>query len=372
MANTADALVVGGGIIGLSIAHRLATSGLEVAVLDRGDAGLASPAAGGMLSTPLHNGDGEAFLELCLQSRRLYPELVQTLREQTDIDVEYLPWGALELLSSAEQRAERSGQVAELRKLDLGFELVDAAELRKLEPQLCEQPFGAVLLSDDHHLNNEELLRALRQACLRLDVRVHERCEVRRLLRKGDHVLGAETSQGYFTAAEVVMAAGCWSGALMEGVGLALPVRPVRGQMLAVRSELSVRHILYTHDGYVVPRLSGELLVGSTLEEAGFRVANTLAGVASLSAMALRLSPSLAEAEISRTWAGLRPGTPDGLPLLGRCAGVRGLIVATGHYRHGILLTPITARLVAELLLEGTTSIDLTPFSASRFDPPAA
>jgi glycine oxidase len=367
MANTADVLIVGGGVVGLAVAHRLALSDLEVAVLDRADPGRASPAAAGMLSTPLEAAEGEAFFELCLQSRRLYPELVQTLREQTDIDVEYLPWGALHLLRDEAERAAWTERVAELRKRDLGVEMLGAADLRSLEPQIGDFPHGAVLLSEDHHLNNEELLRALQQACDKLGVRRTAGVEVRRLLRKGDHVLGADSSAGAFTAAETLVAGGAWASGLLETAGLKLPLRPVRGQILALRSELVVRHVLHDREGYLVPRLSGEILVGSTLEEAGFRVANTLEAVGRLSRLALGFAPVLGAAEVSRMWSGLRPSTPDGLPALGRFSGVKGLLVAAGHHRNGILLTPVTARLVADLLLEGGTSLDLSAFSPDRF-----
>jgi glycine oxidase len=342
---------------------------LEVAVLDRGAAasGQASAAAGGMLSTLHQDPKQAAFFGLCLESRRLYPELVQTLREQTDIDVEYLPWGALELLATEQQRAGWAERIGELRKRDLGIELIDEPELRKLEPRLGSFPHGAVLVSDDHHVSNEELLRALRQACDKLGVRRHEPCEVRRLLRLADHVLGVETSEGYYTAAETIVAAGAWSAALLRGVGLELPLKPVRGQILALRSELVVRHVLWLEHGYLVPRFSGELLVGSTLEDVGFRVANTVGGLERLVRLALQFCPALEAAEVSRQWSGLRPMAADGLPVLGRFGAVKGLLAATGHYRDGILLTPVTARILAELLLQGSTTLDLGEFSPDRF-----
>jgi glycine oxidase len=367
MANTADVLVLGGGAVGLACAHRLAMSELEVAVLDRAAEGSASTAAAGMLATPLEMSEGEAFFELCLQSRRLYPELVQLLRERTDIDVEYLPWGTLQLLPDEAARSRWTKRVEELRKRDLGVEILDAAELRTLEPQLGDFPCGAVLLSEDHHLNNEELVRALGQACDKLGVRRFQGVVAHRLLRKGDHVLGADSSGGTFTAAETLLAAGAWSASLLQSAGLSLPLQPIRGQMLALRADLVARHVLYDGDLYLVPRLTGELLIGSSLEEAGFRVANTVEAIGRLAGAAMRFSSALGTAEISRLWSGLRPRTPDGLPALGRYSGVKGLLVATGHYRNGILLTPVTARLIAELILEGSTALELGPFAPDRF-----
>ena len=308
----------------------------------------------------------DALHELCLASLRLFPSLADRLPEETGIDIEYLRSGVLRLaLSDADVDELRA--LAEREPLGQGMERVDRDALRRLEPRLASTR-GGVYFPDLCQVNPHRLAQALAQAAVTRGATLRQGVTVRKLVTSSARVTGVRTSEGRLTAGQVVIAAGSWTAALGRRLGANLPVRPMRGQMLAFPNFSSpIRHIVFWHDAYLVPKANGFLFAGSTVEDVGFRNNTTAKGLAGLRRMAATLVPSLAYSEVSSDWAGLRPGSPDGLPMLGPVPGWEGLSVASGHFRKGILLSPITGRLMAQLLTEGRTEVSLEPFSPSRF-----
>lgn len=366
-----DVLIVGGGVIGCSIAWRLAQSGQRVAIFERGDAGKeASWAAGGMLA-PLAEADrADEFFALCVKSRALYADFAAELKTATGIDIEYRTEGTLFLSLTEADDHELEERWRWQHDAGLNVKRLDAGCVRKLEPTINERLRWALKFPDDHQVNARQLMQATLSAAQAAGVQVFAQTEVRRLLSDShagkNRIVGVETTQGVWQAPVVVLAAGSWSSLLAEATHL--PVTPVRGQMVAVASPTpAVRHVIYSRRGYVVPRASGFLIAGSTTEQVGFDRRVTAGGVASIIARAEEILPGFGDLALLETWAGVRPGSADEMPVLGEDPAVAGLIYATGHYRNGILLCPITAQLISELLTRGESSVNLTPFSVLRF-----
>ncbi len=364
---TPDVIIVGGGVIGCSIAYYLAEAGVRVTILERGEVGgEASGASAGLLAPVEVSLGSDALHELCLASLRLFPSLADRLSGETGIDIEYLRSGILRVAFSDADVDEMRPLAERQQAVDL-TEWVDRDALRRLEPRLASTR-GGVYFPDLCQVNPHRLAQALAQAAVARGATLRQGVAVRGFVTGSSRVAGVRTSEGRLTAGQVVIAAGSWTAALGRGLGAALPVRPMRGQMLAFPNFSSpIRHIVFWHDAYLVPKANGFIFAGSTVEDVGFRRNTTAKGLAGLRRMAATLVPSLAHAEVSSDWAGLRPGSPDGLPMLGPVPGWEGLSVASGHFRKGILLSPITGRLMAQLLTEGRTETSLEPFSPARF-----
>ncbi len=364
-----DCLILGGGIIGCAVALELRARKVEVTVVERGPiAGEASSAAAGILAPQAEAGGPGPLLELARASRALYPAWAESLRAATGIDIAYRTDGALVVALHEHEldllRARQAWQTA----AGLQVERLSAAEVRALEPALGET-HGALRFAGDHQVDNRRLARAVEQAAAQAGVRFVS-AQARRVLHDGARVTGADLDGTPQVAGQVVLACGSWS-ALLDGAGLpAQAVVPIRGQMIELETRPPpLRHVVFGDDGYLVPRADGRVLCGSTEEHAGFRKEVTPAGLERLARRVARLCPALGEARVARSWSGLRPGTADGLPLLGPTALV-GLHLATGHFRNGILLAPITARLIASIVTGERTAaglgIDLAPFSVAR------
>ena len=322
--------VVGGGVIGLSIAWLLAERGVEVTVFDPAPGRGASHVAAGMLApvTEVHYGE-EALLELNLRSAARYPAFAAHLEGASGRSVGYHESGALAVARDSDDLAALDRLVRYQEELRLDVQRLSAAGCRRVEPGLAPGVRGGVLVAGDHQVDPRALLDALLEACRRRRVPfVHER------VGPDDRPDGDV----------VVVAAGAWSAGV---AGVDLPVRPVKGQLLRLRGKPGVDHIIRGLDVYIVPRPSGEVIVGATVEERGFDTAVTAGAVDDMLQAAIELVPDVRELELVETCAGLRPGTPDNRPIIER----RGdTIIATGHYRNGVLLAPITAELVLELL----------------------
>lgn len=357
----AEVAVVGGGVIGLALARELSSRGAEVIVLERGLTGEeASSAAAGLLTAQWEASAPSPFFDFAVQSRELYPRWADALEEETGLAVGWRPTGVLHC-GSAEHLEKFLWQV------DAGqpVERVDAAEIRRrsagrVAPGVSE----ALFFPRDSVVNNRLLVRALRRSLEIRGVRVLEGMAVTRFLVEGGTCRGVETSGGTCAATRVVDAAGAWAD-LDPNLPFAIPVEPIRGQIVELADDGPFSTVLASDDVYLVPRSDGRVLVGATAERAGFRKEVTAAGVGKLLAAAFALVPSLGAARVSDMWAGFRPGTPDGLPLLGESP-VAGLYLATGHFRYGILLAPITALRIADLLT-GIAVHDLAPFAPNRF-----
>lgn len=361
MKTSADVAIVGGGVIGLALARELSARGADVLVIERGSAGAeASWAAAGLLSAQSDAASPSAFFDLALESRDLYPDWTEALRQETGLDAGWRRTGVLRC-GSAESLSRFEWQL----ETGLPVERLDArgiarASAGRAAPGVAQ----GLLFPDDAVVHSRQLVSALHRSLALRGVPIEEGTAVTRFRVEGGACRGLETSAGPIACGRVVDAAGAWA-ALDPTLPFAIPVEPVRGQIVELADDAAFPTVLESEEVYVVPRSDGRLLVGATVEQAGFTKAVTAAGVAALLAAAIALAPSIGAARVTDAWAGLRPGTPDGLPLLGESP-VRSLILATGHFRNGILLAPITALLVADVVT-GAGSRDLSAFSPERF-----
>lgn len=377
-----DAVVIGGGIIGGSIAFELARHGLRVVLLDRQKPGReASWAAGGMLSPSPHIPEDRLLVPFATASSALYREFITAVETATGKATGFRADGALELFLSADADEKRDQVVANLERLGMEARALTGDEARRLEPELGPAVRAAVLLPDEARVNVRELTDAVLQAAALHGAEIRAETEVVSILKNGVGVEGvvaapatrtaggmsAITPRETILANHVVLAAGCFS-AQVGGIENLVPVRPVRGQMLALASGSHLlRHTVRCELGYIVPWNNGRVVAGSTLEDAGFEKAVTPSGLRRILRAVSELAPGFDGAPIVETWSGLRPDTPDHLPLLGP-TNIRRLIVATGHYRNGILLAPGTAAFVREWITSGgRTSLPVEGFSPLRF-----
>jgi glycine oxidase len=360
-----DVLILGGGVIGLGAALALHERGVRVAVVERGTPGAeASSAAGGILAPQCEAHGPGPMLELCLRSRAAWPAYAAALEARTGIDVAYRDEGTLAVALDEAQAEKLVERLAWQRAAGLRCQVLEPASARELEPRLGDCVLAAHF-PGDHQVDNLRVVRALAQAVAQAGVPI-VRAEARRVLHQGGRVAGVELDGEIARAAEVVLACGSWS-TLVPGAGLPpSAVVPVRGQMIEFELQAApLRHVIFGDDGYLVPRKDGRVLCGSTEEHAGWVKEVTPAGLERLRARAARLCPPLGTRPIARSWSGLRPGTPDGLPLLGPSP-IAGLHLATGHYRNGILLLPLTAEIVAASVTGATAPLSIAPYSAAR------
>ncbi len=366
-----DVIIVGGGIIACSIAFHLAKAGVRPLVLEKtAVAAEASSGGAGLLSAQAHTDEPGALFDLKLASRALYPALADELRERTDMDIEYRRIGhvvpAFSEAAAACVRARVSWQTAQ----GLPAQWLAAAEAREFEPGLPAGIHGAGWFPEDNHINSTNTTQALAGAVTRMGGTVRVECPVTDLVRDGDRITGVRTAQETIFAAEVVVAAGAWSGEFEAAAGIPLPVFPAKGQIVVARlPKPAAQHVVY-EEVYVIPRAMGEHIIGSTVEYVGFDKRVTVEAIVGLLGEATRLVPALRDAEMVASYGCLRPASADGLPLLGRVAGRPGLVVSTGHFRNGILLAPITGVLIAELIVHNRTAIPLAPFRPDRPFPP--
>jgi glycine oxidase len=368
---TYDVVIVGGGIIGGSIAFDLAERDLRVAVLDRQKLMReASWAAAGMLSPAPDCPAAIPLIPLGRASLALYPEFIEGVEDTSGLRTGYRTGGAIEVICRGDAERELSTLVALHHGLGLACEPLPLDEARIMEPALGRDARAAALLPDECSIEPRALASAVLAAAASAGAALCPGVEVISLAHDGKKCAGVKTSSGeVFHSAQVVLAAGCWSSQIPEAAPYA-PTIPVRGQMAALRHcGTPIRHVLRSERGYLVPRgleSPQTVVVGSTIENAGYEKRVTSGGIEKILSAANELAPELAKAEIIETWCGLRPGTPDQLPILGP-VDVDGLVFATGHYRNGILLAPVTAKLIGEWIAERRTSIDWETFSPLRF-----
>ena len=366
----AEVIIVGAGIIGCAIAYELSRRGASCLLLDSRRLGMAATnAAAGILAPLAEFQRPDALVQLGLASLRLYPEWVQRLQEEVpDIDVEFALDGVLRVAFDERELAKlRAG----LRYQDeLGMELVelDGTLVREVEPRLSPKVVGGLLCPEEGQVSNQLFTLALSRAAQRRGARVIEGCPALGFRTRDGRVVAVRTPEGEFACNRLVLAAGAWTRPLAHKLGVEVPTRPVRGQMLALgRMVTPIRHVVWGQRGYLVPRANGLVFAGATVEEVGFRIRTTKRGLAQVRRAAFELVPQLRHAREHFTWAGLRPGSPDGLPILGPLPGWENVSVATGHFRSGILLAPITGQLIAQAIAEGRPSEALAPFRPARF-----
>jgi glycine oxidase len=358
-----DVLIIGGGVIGLTTAHFLAATGASVALLDSGDFGQqASWAGAGIIPSgdPLHA--HTAYDLLRAHSSAMYSDLSRQLREATGIDNGYLVCGGLELIETPADIA-----ADEWRTEGIAFEELTGAELRRREPALAPQFNRGFYLPGMAQVRNPRHLRALQASCEKQGVGLRPNCGVRSFERQGSRIVAVETDGGRLAAGRFLLTAGAWSETLLHQVGWQPGIVPVRGQIALLNTGAQgVRPILMHGKRYLVPRGDGRILAGSTEENVGFDARPTAGGVGELLAFAASVVPSLAGATLERCWAGLRPGSPDGLPYLGRVPGCDNLFVGAGHFRAGLQLSPASGLVLKELLLDQATTVPLEAFRLDR------
>jgi glycine oxidase len=365
--------IIGAGVIGLGIAWRLAQRGAVVTVFDKGAAGAgASHAAAGMLAACVEAEPGEeALVALGRVSQALWPAFAAELEQASGTPVDLRTEGTLVLALTADDQARLSHDLAFQQSLGLPLEWISAADVRRREPHLGARLAGAVFSPEDHQVDNRKLAGALRVAAQAAGATLREHTAVERILLAGGRAAGVVLADGTRLGADaVVLAAGAWSRGI-EGLPPELrpPVRPVKGQMIALRMDARaplVNHVIWAPGVYLVPRKDGRLLIGATVEEKGFDAALTAGGVLALLEAAWRAVPALEELPIDEMWVGHRPGSRDDAPILGP-APVDGLVYATGHHRNGILMTPVTADAIASFVLNGEIDTAVAPFGLARF-----
>jgi glycine oxidase ThiO len=354
MQSGSEIIVIGGGVIGLATAIELRLLGAEVTVLSKDFRAAAGHAAAGMLAPQAEQISAGSMFDLCLASRDLYPEWVRKIESISGIDAGYWQCGIL-----SPYFCEINGDK----------DWLDRSSIHDRQSGLSEAVVGGYWYPADGQVDNRALMHSLWSASQSLGIKLLDRVEVTNIDRSPSRVRYLETSRGKISAHHYILATGAWSQQLLP-----LPVIPRKGQLLSVlvplalRANLPLQQVLFGKDIYIVPRQDGKIIVGATSEDVGFSPHNTLQGVKQLMTNAMRLFPPLQNFPLQETWWGFRPATPDELPILGRSAAVN-LTLATGHYRNGILLTPITAKLIAELVWHQQADDLLASFSWQRFEP---
>ena len=358
-----DVIVVGGGAIGLSTAWELAQQGVSVRVIDRGRCGREASWAGAGMIIPgnsLKAATPEARLRA--MSFELWPGVSEKLMASTGVDNEFKRCGGLEVCFE-ENVSELDAAVERWRSEGVDVEPLTARDLFLAEKAINPELAGGYQLPAMSQIRNPRHLRALQLACQELSVQFEEEDPVVGFAREENRVTGVQAKSGTFTADQVCVCAGAWTRQLLNETGFGFEIEPVRGQMVMLKcSPLPFRHIVQSGTQYIVPRSDGRALVGSTEERVGFEKRTTAAGVSGLLQFGVSVIPQLADATVERTWSGLRPGSPNGVPYLGLVGDFTNLLVAAGHFRCGLQNSPATGRLLRELILGQPACLDPQDF----------
>ena len=360
-----DVIIIGAGVIGCAIAYNLGKAGVKTLVIDKAD-GVgreASWAGAGVLTS--HASTREPYPELCRASLALYPSLADELKASTQIDIEFLRSGTLSLFFDEQDKDGLIG-LAE-RRIDRGFsaEVLTPEQVWEIEPAVSKSVVGGVRFPEDAQVRNPKLVRALAKGAVLSGARFLLGNPIDGFVREKGRISGVKVNGEIFHGDTIVIAAGCWSGALAKELGVHLPIQPSRGQIVLVDTiPLVLRHTIDGLGVYVVPRSDGKILIGATVEFVGYDKRTTLEGIQQMIEAGTTLIPELAGMSFAKAWAGLRPHITNG-PCLGRLPGLENVIIASGHFKNGILLAPITGVLISELITTGVPSMSLEPFSPS-------
>lgn len=365
---SADAVIVGGGVIGCATAFGLAKAGVAPLLLERGQ--LASEASGesaGVLSPPSEDDCAHPAFQLAGQGRRLYPSLAEELQATTGMDIEYRQIGILVPFFEQGDRRTLRAWARSQRGSGVAVEVLDRKETLAAEPLLSGKVTGAIRFPETGHINTRTLVMALAAAASQHGATIATGSPVQAILREGNKVSRVLSGGATVSTRTVVLAAGFWSSTFGEVLAIRIPVSPVRGQLVLARPEQGLpRHIVFSDDAYLIPTPQGEAILGTTVGLVGYDKRSTVWGVRTILNQTSQVVPSIGDATLLCAWAGLRPYTPDEMPLIGRHPALDGLVLATGHYRSGILLGPMTGRLVQEIVIGTSPSIPLDPFRPNR------
>lgn len=346
-----EVLIVGGGVIGLSIARKLDKCGVRgVAIVERAELGReASWAAAGMLSPNIETDVGSVFHRLCRESLELYPKFAAELLEETGIDIELDRAGTLVAAFDDEESGRLLEEHADLGKVGIDTEVLSQQEVLMAEPKLSSLVRSGLGFPNDWQVENRKLLLALKRYSELNGIEKFENTQIDELIVQDGRVVGARGSNDEFAAGKTILATGAWTSLIKFGGQLApFSIRPIRGQMIWFEcAERLLNKVVYGPGCYLVPRRDGRILAGSTSEDVGFEKGVTQEAIGQLAAAAQELVPALRDLEVAGSWSGLRPRSDDPMPVVGAIEGYRDLIIATGHYRNGILLAPLTAQMAA-------------------------
>jgi len=371
----ADVAIVGGGVIGCSIAYYLALAGQKVVVLEREHlAAGASGVAAGMLAAQVEAPFTNPFFDLTVQGRAEHAPLAEQLRADVGLDVECRTTGILRVASTESERVDLQRTLKWQSARGLRGEWIEPQHLGECEPLLAGVAgrllAGGAWFPDEAQVRGPRLVQALAAASVKRGARMLEGTWALGFSTAGERVTGVRTPAGTLEADTYVLAAGVWSPDLVRDLGLELPVGPVKGQIATLRAlNQTLRQVVWSGDCYLVPRVDGQVVLGATQEDGNYDARPTLAGIGALSEAALELLPWAGQLVLEGVWAGLRPAAPDRYPIVGRAPNCRNLFLATAHFRNGVLLGPLTGRLLANHILSGTESAELRPFGLARFAP---
>ncbi len=368
MDQTSQVVVVGAGIVGCAIAYEIARRGVHVRVIDRREVGQgATQASAGVLAPYIEAHDRRPLLDLTTRSLDLYDEFVAGIVEDSGVAVQYVRTGTLEIAAGQGDMRRLEGIRAACVERGIGAELLDANAVRQVEPHLAATVQGGLVVESHGFIGASELTAALRRAAAAHGVSFQTSAAATRIEGNGARIR-IETAGDAFACESVVMAAGSWAGHVEIAGAAPVPIRPVRGQLLHLGWPApSLRRVVWAPDCYLVPWSDGSVLAGATCEEVGFDERATVAGVRELMDAARRVAPEVGNASFKEARVGLRPATPDELPVIGPSVAVPGLVYACGHFRNGILLAPLTATVVADLVIDQRVDAALDITSPSRF-----
>lgn len=368
MTHTSDVLVIGGGIVGCACAYEIARRGASVTLVEYGKTGMqATNAAAGMLAPLTETHTPDAMMRFGMLALQRYPALVAGLEAAVGFDIEYRQEGILKVAFDADDADVLRRRYSWQREMGIALDWLDAADIREVEPQVTERAVAGVFSPLEATVSNQLLALALERAAMQHGASIVQRAPVTAARRSRGRVVEVTAGGETYSAETIVLAAGARSGQIARKLGVTLPVTPVRGQMIALGGMTApIRRVVWGPDGYLVPRVNGLIFAGATVEHVGFRRRTTKEGIRAMRSMSSALVPQLASAQVRFEWAGLRPGTPDGAPIIGPVR-VANVVAATGHYRNGILLGPLTGAMVTGGIVDGDWSAVPAEFLPERF-----
>ncbi len=365
-------LIIGGGVVGMTIAREFLKSGADdIVLIDQGELGKeASYAAAGMLSPQAESNTNDLFFRFCCEARDSYPEFAEEIQIESGVDIELDRTGTISAAFGEKDEAVLSERFHWQTAAGLQVDRLSGSETHRLEPFISPDTVGSLFFPNDWQIENRALLRGLEIIVRRSCFEIHESTSVKSLIIDGESVSGVLTKDNRTIEGDlVILATGAWTSLIETGLNdLSLPeIRPVRGQIISYQTaKRLLTHVIYSRRGYVVPRHDGRVLAGATVEDAGFENEVTEAGVEFLKGNSVELIPSFAKLKVSESWSGLRPCSSDKLPMIGMVPGCRNLYLSTGHYRNGVLLAPLSAKLLTESVFRKEYSEYLTKFSPAR------